>query len=54
MLVGFGDVKVLNGTLEDGFHAQCMPINLLSNYHACQKGYKFEVDRLCWSWSWFN
>ena len=42
-VIGFGNVKVTNGQLEDVFHVQNMPINLLPIYRACQKGYKFEV-----------
>jgi hypothetical protein len=29
--------------LEDVFHVEGMPINLLSIYCACQKGYKFDA-----------
>ena len=32
-------INVANGTLEDVFHVENMPINLLYIYHACQKGY---------------
>jgi hypothetical protein len=42
-VIGPGNVQVTNGQLEDVFHVENMPINLLSIYHACQKGYKFEV-----------
>lgn len=41
--MGFGDVTVPNGTLEYIFHVQGMPINFISIYHSCQKGYKFEA-----------
>jgi hypothetical protein len=42
-VVGSGNIQVPNGVLEDVFHVEGMPINLLSVYHACQKGYKFEA-----------
>jgi hypothetical protein len=42
-VVGSSNVDVPNGVLEDVFHVEGMPINLLSIYHACQKGYKFEA-----------
>ena len=38
-----GNINVANGQLEDVFHVENMPINLLSIYRACQKGYKFEA-----------
>ena len=41
-VIGSGNVKVTNGQLENVFHVQNMPTNLLSIYHACQKWYKFE------------
>jgi len=41
-VIGSRNVKVPNGTLEYVFHVQGMPINFLSIYRACQKGYKFE------------
>ena len=34
-IIGFGNVNVTNGQLEDVFHVEHMPINLLSIYHAC-------------------
>lgn len=40
--IGSGNINVANVNLEDVFHFQNMPINLLSIYHACQKGLKFE------------
>ena len=42
-VIGSGNVNVTNGQLEDVFHVEHMPINLLSIYHACQKGFKFEA-----------
>ena len=36
--IGSSNVNVTNGQLEDVFHVEHMPINLLSIYHACQKG----------------
>ena len=36
-VIGSGNVKVTNGQLENVFHVQNMPTNLLSIYHACQK-----------------
>ena len=36
-IVGYGDVKIPNSTLEDSFHVQDMPINLLSIYSSCKK-----------------
>ena len=42
-IIGFGNVNVTNGQLEDVFHVERMPINLLSIYCACQKGFKFEA-----------
>jgi hypothetical protein len=41
LVVGFGNVKVPNGTLEYFFHVQGMPINLFYSYRACQQVYKF-------------
>ena len=41
-IIGHSNIKVTNGTLEDLFHVQVIPINLLYIY-ACQKGYKFEA-----------
>jgi len=42
-VVGYVNVHVSNGTLEDVFHVKDVPINLLSAYRASQNGYKFEV-----------
>ena len=42
-VIGFGNINVANGQLEDVFHVVNMPINLLSIYCACQKWYKFEA-----------
>ena len=42
LVVGSNDVKVPNGTLNDVFHVQGMPINFLSIYRAYQKYCKFE------------
>jgi hypothetical protein len=36
-VIGSSNVKVTNGQLEDVFHVQNIPINLLYIYHACQK-----------------
>jgi hypothetical protein len=36
-VIGSSNVQVTNGQLEDVFHVQNMPINLLSIYRACQK-----------------
>ena len=41
-VIGSSNVNVTNGQLEDVFHVERMPINLLSIYRACQKGFKFE------------
>ena len=42
-VIGSGNINVANGQLEDVFHVENMPINLLPIYCACQKGYKFEA-----------
>ena len=34
-IIGSGNINVANGQLEDVFHVQSMPINLLSIYRAC-------------------
>jgi hypothetical protein len=36
-VIGSSNVKVTNCQLEDVFHVQNIPINLLYIYHACQK-----------------
>lgn len=41
-VIGSGNINIANGQLEDVFHVQNMPNNLLSIYRACQKGFKFE------------
>ena len=41
--MGYGNVKVHNGTLEDVFHVQGILINFLSIYFASPKSYKFNV-----------
>jgi len=42
-VVGSGNIQVPNGILEDIFHVQGMPINFLSIFCACQKGYMFKA-----------
>ena len=42
-ITGSGNINVANGQLKDVFHVENMPINLLSIYRACRKGYKFEA-----------
>ena len=42
-VIGSGNVNVTNGQLEDVFRVEHMPINLLSIYRVCQKGFKFEA-----------
>jgi hypothetical protein len=34
-VIGYGNMQLTNGQLEDVFHVQNMPINLLSIYRAC-------------------
>ena len=41
--MGYGNVKVHNGTLEDVFHVQVILINFLSIYCASQKSYNFKA-----------
>ena len=41
--LGYSNANVPNGTLQDVCHDQGRSINLLSIYHACQKGYRFEA-----------
>ena len=40
--MGYGNVKVHNGILEDVFHVQVILINFISIYCASQKSYKFK------------
>ena len=42
LVMGYGNVKVHNGTLEDVFHVQGTLINFLSIYCASPKSYKFK------------
>ena len=42
-VIDSGNVNVTNGQLEDIFHVEHMPINLISIYCAHQKGFKFEA-----------
>ena len=41
--IGSSNVNVTNGQLEDVFHVEHIPINLLSIYRSCQKRFKFEA-----------
>ena len=42
-VIGSSNVNVTNGQLEDVFHVEHMPINLIFIYRADQKGFKFEA-----------
>ena len=46
LVLGFGNVNVPNGTLEDLFHVQGIPINLLSIYRACQWVINLKLSRI--------
>jgi hypothetical protein len=43
LVVHSGNAKVPNDTLEYVFHVHDMPINIISIYRSCQKGYEFEA-----------
>ena len=42
-VIGSDNVNVTSGQLEDVFHVEHIPINILSIYRACQKWFKFEA-----------